>query len=174
MRRSNKVCIVLSEIPVCFLKTKDTTAPYMVSTDPETDLRSDLSAAKSASLQLSILMDSVELLVLLMNSFSVFVSYRYLATRFAIFQSLITGLCVCRVARCTAKQIFGRVQRVIQSKLPTSDWKALTLATPALEVDINNSDPGSLFSLYSSPIGNRTPLAVPSPCSFNSKSMVTP
>ena len=85
--------MVLSDTPVCFLQNHATTNPFIVSTDPDTDFRSVLSAAKSASLQLSILI-GLALLVLLMHNLCAFDYLRYRAVRLAIFQSFMVGLCV--------------------------------------------------------------------------------
>jgi len=80
-----------------------------------------LSAAKSASLQLSTWMQLPSATPTSMRSLRVLVAFKYRAILFASFQSVVRGWCVCLVALCTAKLMSGLVHRAIQSKLPTSD-----------------------------------------------------
>ncbi|OWY98097.1 hypothetical protein PHMEG_00031229, partial [Phytophthora megakarya] len=88
---------------------------------PVTDFRSGLSTAKSASLQTTTSSASSGSLFPFICSFSCLVPARHFKILFASCQPAIDGPCVLRVALCTENVMSGRVQRVIQSRLPTSD-----------------------------------------------------
>ncbi|OWZ15969.1 hypothetical protein PHMEG_00010297 [Phytophthora megakarya] len=113
--------IVDSDTPPCFLHIQDTAIPSSVSSPPVTDFLSVLSAAKSASLNATTSRASSGPLIPFICSRSRFVPARYRTIRLASFQSATDGPCVLRVALWTANAISGRVQRAIQSRLPTRD-----------------------------------------------------
>ncbi|EEY52901.1 uncharacterized protein PITG_23169 [Phytophthora infestans T30-4] len=158
----NSASIVESDTPVCFLQIHCTTAPSIVTTPPVTDFLSLLSAAKSASLQLSKAITSSFLVGACMISLTLFVPFKYLATLLASFQSLVVGWCVLLVALCTAKLMSGLVHRAIQSKLPTSDWKRRIVGSPGAPTLVNNCGSSTSASLCSSPTGTRTLFAIAS------------
>ncbi|EEY62486.1 uncharacterized protein PITG_23031 [Phytophthora infestans T30-4] len=168
----NSASIVESDTPVCFLQIHCTTAPSIVTTPPVTDFLSLLSAAKSASLQLSKAITSSFLVGACMVSLTLFVPFKYLATLFTSFQSLVVGWCVLLVALCTAKLMSGLVHRAIQSKLPTSDWKRRIVGSPGAPTLVNNCGSSTSASLCSSPTGTRTLFAFASPCCSSSSSIV--
>ncbi|KAL7694804.1 hypothetical protein Plhal304r1_c001g0004021 [Plasmopara halstedii] len=150
----NSASMVDSDTPVCFLHTQWTIAPSIVTTPPLSTWTRRPSDAPTS-----------------MRSLRVLVFFKYRAIRFANFQSLIRGWCVCLVALCTAKLMSGLVHRAIQRKLPTSDWKLRIVGSLlALTLGSSCSSWGSA-SLASSPMGVLTPFASASPNCSSSSSM---
>ena len=93
---------------------------------PDTDLRSDLPAAKSVYPQISTLMSSIDRLTTPTCSHSLLVSFKYLVIFLTILQSSVVRSWIWRVALFALYDtihMYSIVQRAIQSKRPTRDWK---------------------------------------------------
>ena len=95
---TNFASMVDSDTPPYFLAHHDTAMPFKSTTPPVSDLRSAFSAAKSATLYSANSSASRLACEGAILSLSVAVPLRYLAIRFASFQSWRRCACVCQVA----------------------------------------------------------------------------
>ena len=169
----NSASIVLTDTPYCFLYNYRITAPFNVSTHPDTGLRSVLSAAKSASLQHLICTLSVVGSTPIRCNLSFFVIFKYLMIRLAVFQSLVIGLQVCLAALCTTKLVSGCVHLTIDCRLLNNDLIDFKLGSPFALLVVRKSLSLTSSMLHMSPIVARTPFADSVPNFFITRSIVT-
>lgn len=140
------------------------------------DILSYLSPAKSASVKHSILNGRPDLRSHLIANFRPALPAKQRAIRFANLRSKIVAAWERQDARCTEKEISGRLQRESHSNLPSSDWNVLMARcsdVPGTFAGGNTAARGLSSPRWSPSIRHRTTLSFSSLSLCNSPQTVT-